>query len=186
MAVTAIERMGHIALASPHGRHAYEALKLNDGIELVITDIMMPEMDGRQLIRIIREDAEFADLPIIAMSSVVGSEDVSSILELGATLFMPTTRITFLGPKAMAVTRLPIPSRLTSRPSRVMALVLAIITSAVSPDAWVPGLPHMTIRADKDQSGLFPAMRQLLPRAPCPRRSSTLSERRLHPLGSCR
>jgi len=89
MAVTAIKRMGHTAFASPHGRHAYEALKVNDGIELVVTDIMMPEMDGRQLIRIIRQDTEFADLPIIAMSAVVGSEDISTILELGATLFMP-------------------------------------------------------------------------------------------------
>ena len=88
MAVTAIERMGHIAFASPHGRHAYETLKENDGIELVITDMMMPEMDGWQLIQTIREDAEFADLPIIAMSAVVESEEISKILELGANLFM--------------------------------------------------------------------------------------------------
>ena len=88
MAVTAIKRMGHIAFARPHGKHAYESLKVNDGIELVITDVLMQEMDGRQLIRIIREDAKFADLPIIAMSGAIGPKEISGILELGATLFM--------------------------------------------------------------------------------------------------
>ena len=89
MAVTAIERMGHIPFASPHGKHAYETLKVNDGIDVVITDIMMPEMDGRQLIQIIREDTSLSGLPIIAMSAVLGPKEISGLLELGATLFMP-------------------------------------------------------------------------------------------------
>ena len=88
MAVNAIKELGHVVLASPNGKHAYETLKANQGIDLVLTDIMMPEMDGWQLIQIIREDAELADLPIIAMSAVTEPDEISDILELGATLFM--------------------------------------------------------------------------------------------------
>ncbi len=46
------------------------------------------------------------------------------------TLFMPTISTTFFGPKAMAETRLALPSMLTSTPSSVMALQLARNTSA--------------------------------------------------------
>ena len=46
------------------------------------------------------------------------------------TLFMPTISSTFLGPWAMADTRLALPSMFTSMPSSVMALALARNTSA--------------------------------------------------------
>ncbi len=88
MAVNTIKAMGHFAFASPNGKHAYEALKVNEGIDLVLTDIMMPEMDGRELIQTIRKDADLAHLPIIAMSAVIGPKDISGLLELGATFFL--------------------------------------------------------------------------------------------------
>ena len=46
------------------------------------------------------------------------------------TLFMPTMKMTFLGPCAMAETRLALPSMFTSTPSSVMALTLERKTSA--------------------------------------------------------
>ena len=60
-----------------------------------------------------------------------------AVSKSGVILFIPVSRMTFFGPNAMAATRLPVPSRLTSLPSRVMALVLAIMMSLIT---WVPGL----------------------------------------------
>ena len=48
-------------------------------------------------------------------------------------LFTPATRMTFSGPKVMAATRLPVPSMLTSQPSREMPLIPAMKLSASSP-----------------------------------------------------
>lgn len=84
-----VQRLGHEPFVSPNGRHAYEALKSANEFDLLISDIMMPEMDGQQLIKTLRGDSAFMDLPIIIMSAVVGIKDISSLLELGATFFLP-------------------------------------------------------------------------------------------------
>jgi CheY-like chemotaxis protein len=88
LAAKIVEELGHIAFVSPHGKHAYETLMANNDFDLLLTDIMMPEMDGQQLIKTLRGDQQFNDLPIIIMSAVVGISDISNLLKLGATLFL--------------------------------------------------------------------------------------------------
>lgn len=89
LAAKFVADLGHEVYLSPHGKHAYEALKAGNGFDLLLTDIMMPEMDGMQLIQTLRGDSKFVDLPIIIMSAVVGVKEISSLLSLGATLFLP-------------------------------------------------------------------------------------------------
>ncbi len=88
LAVKIVEELGHTAFVSPHGKHAYEALTACNDFDLLMTDIMMPEMDGQQLIQTLRGDQQFMDLPIIIMSAVVGMNEISNLLKLGATLFL--------------------------------------------------------------------------------------------------
>lgn len=88
LAAKIVEEMGHVAFVSPHGKHAYEALMASNKFDMLLTDIMMPEMDGRQLIQTLRGDQQFAEFPIIIMSAVVGVSEISNLLKLGATLFL--------------------------------------------------------------------------------------------------
>ncbi|MGE4506773.1 MAG: response regulator [Desulfovibrionaceae bacterium] len=88
LALGIVQAMGHTAFVSPNGKHAYEALKASNKFDLLITDIMMPEMDGRHLIQTLRGDTELRKLPIVIMSAVVGVRDISSLLEMGATRFL--------------------------------------------------------------------------------------------------
>ncbi|WP_338667475.1 response regulator [Pseudodesulfovibrio methanolicus] len=88
LAAKIVKELGHIVFVSPHGKHAYETLMANNDFDLLLTDIMMPEMDGQQLIKTLRGDQQFNDLPIIIMSAVVGISDISNLLKLGATLFL--------------------------------------------------------------------------------------------------
>ena len=88
LAVAIVESAGHTAFVSPNGKHAYDALKADNRFDLLITDIMMPEMDGRQLIQTLRGDTQFQKLPIIIMSAVVGVRDISGLLKLGASRFL--------------------------------------------------------------------------------------------------
>jgi CheY-like chemotaxis protein len=83
-----IEKMGLIPIVSPNGRHAYEILNSYNNINLLITDVMMPEMDGRQLIQTIRGNTSFSKLPIIIISAVISVSDISDLLEIGATYFL--------------------------------------------------------------------------------------------------
>jgi two-component system, cell cycle response regulator DivK len=52
---------------APTGRRALESVR-NHRPDVVVTDLAMPEMDGRELSRRLRSDRETADLPIIAVS----------------------------------------------------------------------------------------------------------------------
>lgn len=88
LAVQIVEDMGHTAFVSPNGKHAHETLKVNKDISLLLTDLMMPEMSGQELIKTLRGDIDFMELPIIIMSAVASIGEISDMLKIGATLFM--------------------------------------------------------------------------------------------------
>ncbi len=71
------------------GIYALDALRCNHDFDLLITDINMTILDGRQLIATIRRDKSLPDLPILITSGAVGISEISDLLELGATRFIP-------------------------------------------------------------------------------------------------
>ncbi len=66
-----IEEAGYIPHTAEDGLQALEVLA-NETIDLVITDIEMPNMDGLELTREIRKNDQYSNLPIIAVTSVAG------------------------------------------------------------------------------------------------------------------
>ncbi len=54
------------------------------GIDLVLSDISMPVMDGYQILATIRETPDYADIPVILISGMADSGDVARGLEMGA------------------------------------------------------------------------------------------------------
>jgi len=76
-------------LLQTHGFHVLTANSARDAIQIVrekqphavILDLMMPDMDGRQVCRIIRE---FSNVPIIILSALNDPETVASALDSGA------------------------------------------------------------------------------------------------------
>jgi CheY-like chemotaxis protein/HAMP domain-containing protein/GAF domain-containing protein len=77
---------GHNAniLYAESGVQALDSLKKNTDIELVLMDIMMPEMDGYETMQIIRTMAKFKDLPIIAVTAKAMKEDREKCIAAGA------------------------------------------------------------------------------------------------------
>jgi len=84
-----VESLGHTAINASSGKKAWDILMDNSDISLLITDIAMPDLDGRELIKTIRGNESVAKLPIIIVSGVVGYNEIREILELGASRFMP-------------------------------------------------------------------------------------------------
>jgi two-component system, chemotaxis family, sensor kinase CheA len=79
-----IEGIGCRVLAAPDGQAAWELLDQHAGeVNVVATDIEMPRLDGLSLTRQIRADQRFAGMPIIAISSLAGEEEIARGMEAG-------------------------------------------------------------------------------------------------------
>ena len=73
-----IEKEGFVVLEAEDGQEAWELLQQNaERIALVVTDIEMPIMDGFTLTRKIKESPTYAHLPVIALTTLAGEEDIA-------------------------------------------------------------------------------------------------------------
>ena len=66
--VAALEDAGYRVLTAANGRRALERLEENKP-DLVVSDFMMPLMDGAALVGAIRSNPQFRDIPVIMMSA---------------------------------------------------------------------------------------------------------------------
>jgi CheY-like chemotaxis protein len=80
----ALEQHGMAVLNAENGKDGIEALKNNPDTDVVLMDIMMPELDGYDTIRIMRGMEEFRDLPIIAVTAKAMKGDREKCIEAGA------------------------------------------------------------------------------------------------------
>lgn len=79
-----IEAVGYKVIAAEDGQAAWEMLDHHaDEISVVTTDVDMPRLDGLGLTKRIRADARFASLPVIALSTLAGEEEMARGLALG-------------------------------------------------------------------------------------------------------
>jgi CheY-like chemotaxis protein len=75
-------------LTAETGKEALNVLKDDPKIDLVLMDIMMPEMDGFQAIGEIRKQNQFKDLPIIALTAKAMKGDRQKCIEAGASDYL--------------------------------------------------------------------------------------------------
>lgn len=81
-----IESIGCQVIAAEDGQMAWDLLQEHpDKIDLVATDIEMPRMDGLSLTRKIRADERFQSLPVIALTTLAGEDDIARGMEAGVT-----------------------------------------------------------------------------------------------------
>lgn len=71
-----------------NGREALEMLVEQEDFDLVLMDMMMPEMDGYEAMRRIREMPQYQKLPIIALTAKAMKEDRAKCIEAGASDYM--------------------------------------------------------------------------------------------------
>ena len=79
-----LENQGMDVISTTNGRSAIEILRNNPGLDLVLMDIMMPEMDGYETMREIRRAPEFRTLPILALTAKAMKGDREKCLDAGA------------------------------------------------------------------------------------------------------
>ena len=75
-------------LNAENGKEGIETLKREPDLDAVLMDIMMPELDGYDTIRIIRGLDGFKDLPIIAVTAKAMKEDREKCIAAGASDYL--------------------------------------------------------------------------------------------------
>lgn len=79
-----LAQKGFEVLKADNGKVALSQLNDCPDVDIVLMDIMMPEMDGYECMRAIRKDGRFHDLPIIALTAKSMKEDRQLCIDAGA------------------------------------------------------------------------------------------------------
>ena len=78
-----LERQGHNIVLAENGRQALEVLKQVE-VDLMLLDIMMPEMNGYQVLEALKAENRLLHLPVIVISAVDDLDSIVKCIELGA------------------------------------------------------------------------------------------------------
>ena len=79
-----LTRKGYAVIEAADGVEAVDTFMENKDIALIILDVMMPEMDGNELCRLIKEDKRTAHIPVILLSAKQNTESKVEGLTMGA------------------------------------------------------------------------------------------------------
>ena len=82
-----LEGRGYDVAAASSGNEALQFLK-QEAVDLVLLDIMMPEMSGMEVLQRIKEDAATGRLPVILVTAKTQDEDVLSGYQYGADYYI--------------------------------------------------------------------------------------------------
>jgi class 3 adenylate cyclase len=83
-----LEREGHQVQLAAGGREALQFLHQRHA-DLVLLDVMMPEVDGYQVLQQLKADEALRDIPVLMISAVDEIESVVRCIELGAEDYLP-------------------------------------------------------------------------------------------------
>ena len=86
---SALENYGAKIVVARNGREAIDKIMTTPELDLVLMDIMMPEMDGYEAMRKLRMNKKFDQLPIIALTAKAMKDDQEKCLEAGANDYLP-------------------------------------------------------------------------------------------------
>jgi two-component system cell cycle response regulator len=83
-----LKENGYDVLTVPGGEHLFDHLQ-SEPFDLLLLDIMMPKVDGLQLLQKVKADPRYKDLPVLMISSMPPEEATVRSLGLGAADFIP-------------------------------------------------------------------------------------------------
>ena len=85
-AETTLKRQGYAVLATADGEEALRVAR-TDAPDLILLDLIMPKLNGFDVLRALKGDAATADIPVIILSNLGQDKDVQQAMEAGAAAY---------------------------------------------------------------------------------------------------
>lgn len=82
-----LEKAGYEVTTASNGREAIDAVR-NQRPDLVVMDVMMPEMDGLEALQILKNDDSTASIPVVMLTAKAQDADVFQGWQSGADLYL--------------------------------------------------------------------------------------------------
>lgn len=83
-----LEQQGHTVTLAENGRQALERVQA-DSFDVLLLDIIMPEMDGYQVLERMKSDGTLRDIPVIVISALDEMDSIVRCIEMGAEDYLP-------------------------------------------------------------------------------------------------
>ena len=83
-----LEQQDHIVATAENGQQALDMIRAHS-FDLVLLDIVMPEMDGYQVLERVKGDNTLRDIPVIVISAIDEMDSVVRCIEMGAEEYLP-------------------------------------------------------------------------------------------------
>ena len=83
-----MKKEGFKVVTAEDGLDGLEKLYSSEKIDLIISDINMPRMDGFTFIKSVREQDAYSDIPIVVLSTEGQEKDIQAGLSIGANMYM--------------------------------------------------------------------------------------------------
>jgi len=85
--------MGYEAVLAQNGEEGLEALKKNK-VDLILLDILMPIMDGMEMLEEVKKVEEWRNIPVILLTNVGEKESVQKVREMGVNSYLIKSHFT--------------------------------------------------------------------------------------------
>lgn len=83
-----MKKEGFKVVTAEDGLDGLEKLYSAEKIDLIVSDINMPRMDGFTFIKSVREQENYRDIPIVVLSTEGQEKDIQAGLSIGANMYM--------------------------------------------------------------------------------------------------
>ncbi|MDR0239225.1 MAG: response regulator [Deltaproteobacteria bacterium] len=83
-----VKAEGFRVTTAEDGLDALEKLYSMETVDLIVSDVNMPRMDGFTFIKTLREQDGYKDVPIIVLSTEGKEQDIATGMQLGANMYM--------------------------------------------------------------------------------------------------
>jgi two-component system cell cycle response regulator len=84
-----LNQEGYAVATASDGREALDLVRRPPSFDVVLLDILMPELDGYEALRVIKDDEALKHIPVIMITAVDELDSLVRCIELGATDYLP-------------------------------------------------------------------------------------------------